>query len=103
MGTFSISAQKTTSATPKTFSVVTSDANIDAVAVAYAASYFPLGVLVTPASADGKTAAVYRAPTTQEVFDAAGAGIWAGVLANANAHRRRMLMETAMKGVVDIL
>jgi hypothetical protein len=65
-------------------------ANIDRIAIAYGKLYFPNGVEETPASpgdptADppiAPTAAVMRAPTGLEIFDAMARGLLQGILDN---------------------
>lgn len=66
--------------------------------------YFPQGVLVTPANpaANPPVAAVYRAPTNQELHDAAWQGIETGMAAHVTDYRNRKAIAAALATVVPV-
>lgn len=81
------------------------DAALGDLIEAYAASYFPTGVVVTPAvtAEDGTvTPAVVRAPTPAEVLSAMGNGIKGGVLANVISYKKAKAAAAASATVTDI-
>ncbi len=101
-GQFCLSSQRSTDAAPFTFCQTVSDSEINAVAQAGAALLLPQGVLVTPASADGKTPAVYRAPTGQEITDAMGASVWTGWQVNATSYQRQQARAAADAAIAPV-
>ncbi len=72
--------------------------------------YFPLGVLVTPAVQANPSAtppvadvaAVYRAPTDQELLDAAWQGIATGMANHVTDYRKRLAVATALAAVTAV-
>lgn len=80
--TFCITAQLSTDPAPMQHCETTADANLGYFITAMAASYFPQGVAVTPAT----NPPTFRAPTPQEILDATGAGLWQGEVANINSY-----------------
>ena len=101
-GQFCLSSQLSTDAAPTQYCQTVSDAGIGAFGEVGAAMLLPQGVLVTPASADGKTPAIYRAPTTQEVVNAMGASVWTGWQANVNSYLRQQATAAAAAAVPPV-
>ena len=122
---FCLTTQLSTDKSPMSHCETTDDANAAYFIEAMAASYFPQGVLVTAAipavpaipaqpavmAQDGVTVltpavaavpgvdavpAVYRAPTTQEILDAAGHGVWQGEIANINSYLKAQAAAAAV-------
>ena len=132
MGTLTLNVTKSSDTTGGiSFAVNIADADIGRLSQAYAASYFPQGVLVTAAipavpaipaqpavmSVDGKTVvtpavaavpgvdavpAVYRAPTAAEVVTAIANGLAQGMLANTVSYERQKAASDAAAGVTPI-
>lgn len=72
---------------------------------AYAESYFPSGVEVTPASIgeDGEPiATVMRPPTGQDVIDATGVGLATGIINNVVTFEKAKAQEAAAAAVAPL-
>lgn len=99
MGSLTLSVKKT-DADAIDYAVTIADADIDRLAQAYGASYFPAGVEVSPA--DGETAAVIRLPTSIEIVTAIANGLVDGMLANVISFERQRAVEAAQASVAPI-
>jgi len=81
------------------------DAALGDLVAAYAATYFPNGVVVTPAgtSQDGTvTPAVVRAPTAAEILGAMGNGLKDGILANVTSWKKAQAAAAATAAIAPI-
>lgn len=88
------------------------DAALGDLVSAYAATYFPNGVQVSPAVPEVRDAAgtvttpakpaASRAPTSKEVLDAMGDGLKSGILANVISWKRSQAAIAATSAVTDI-
>lgn len=78
--------------------VMLSDADIDRVAAAAAASYFPNGVPVTPATNPPSV----RAPTSAEIVQAMVTGVVNGWVANVLSYERGVAAANASAGIQTI-
>ena len=101
-GQFCVSSQLSTDPAPTQFCQTVSDAGIATFGQVGAAMLLPQGVLVTPASADGKTPAIYRAPTVQETVNAMGTSVWVGWQANITNHQKAAAAAAAAAAVIPV-
>ena len=101
-GQFCVSSQLSTDAAPLQYCQTVSDAGIGAFEEVGAAMLLPQGVLVTPASADGKTPAIYRAPTVQETVNAMGTSVWVGWQANITNYQKAAAAAAAAAAVIPV-
>lgn len=94
MGTLTLIVKKDVDE-PISYAVTVMDMDIDRLAAAYAATYFPNGIEVTPAT-DPKT---YRAPTSAEVVAAISQGLANGMMANVVSFEREQAAKAAAEAV----
>ena len=101
-GQFCVSSQLSTDPAPTQFCQTVSDAGITTFAQVGAAMLLPQGVLVTPAGPNGSPAAVYRAPTVQEIVNAMGTSVWVGWQANITSYQKAAAAAAAAAAVIPV-
>ena len=98
MGTLTLNVAKSTDAIGGiTYKVALADGDIDRIAAAYGAIYFPEGMPDTSTTPPG-----VRAPTSDEIVTAIVQGLANGMMANVLSHERAVAAANATAAVQPI-